>query len=46
MERLYIRMRNKNLSDDERDIIIFGDLRTTDEKLGRVRDENKNVRYL
>ncbi len=43
--REFILLRNKNLTADERDIIIFGDLKTADEKLGRVRLPDGTVRY-
>ena len=43
--REFILLRNKDLTDEEREIIIFGDLKTADERLGRIRLPDGTVRY-
>ena len=44
--KVIILLRNKNLSEDQRDIIIYDDLKTADERLGRIRHPDGKVTYV
>ena len=43
--KVIILLRNKNLTEDQRDIIIYGDLKMADERLGRIRQPDGMVIY-
>ena len=43
--KVIILLRNKNLTEDQRDIIIYGDLKTADERLGCIRQPDGTVTY-
>ena len=43
--KITIALRDKNLTDEQREIIIFGDLKTADEKLGRIRHLDNSTTY-
>ncbi|MBK7491477.1 MAG: hypothetical protein IPI17_05225 [Nitrosomonas sp.] len=40
------KLRDKTLTEDQLDILMFGDLKTADERLGRVRHADGTTSYM